>query len=465
MTFHIEALDRPARVAGQVSGPKGFMFADAVALCLAAIAGAALNSAMGQAGGQAWATLSLAGMAGYAFFLRSKGHYRVHQALADQIRPLVLGALTAILAMSTAQLALGRSGVDAGTMLHWLSAPVLILAARWAVRELLKSCGAWYQPVVQLAPTAEAAEGRALLDNNDGHGLVVARTLDLRGFEGLDDAELGRRLDALKGEVVVLAPDAALQETASRIAGRLSARGAVFYYRPALGRIPTQKIDLLDAPPADGLVIRVSDSLDRPVAQALKRAFDIAAASLALVFLSPALLIIAALIRRDGGPVLFRQPRAGRAGSVFGCLKFRTMAVDAEQRLESLLAEDPHASAQWERYQKLDNDPRITPVGAVLRKFSLDELPQLINVLKGEMSLIGPRPMLLEQRALYGPSLDAYERMRPGLTGLWQVNGRNATTFEERARLDDWYARNWSIWRDGVILLRTVRELALAGGR
>jgi undecaprenyl-phosphate galactose phosphotransferase len=104
-------------------------------------------------------------------------------------------------------------------------------------------------------------------------------------------------------------------------------------------------------------------------------------------------------------------------------------------------------------------------VGAFLRRSSLDELPQLINVLKGEMSLIGPRPMLLSQRALYGASLDAYERMRPGLTGLWQVNGRNKTTFEERARLDDWYARNWSLWRDGVILLRTVRELVFAAGR
>jgi undecaprenyl-phosphate galactose phosphotransferase len=141
------------------------------------------------------------------------------------------------------------------------------------------------------------------------------------------------------------------------------------------------------------------------------------------------------------------------------------MAVDAEARLSALLAAEPERRAQWETYQKLDDDPRITPVGRVLRRFSLDELPQLINVLRGEMSVIGPRPMLLEQRGLYGPSLDAYERMRPGLTGLWQVNGRNATSFEERARLDDWYARNWSLWRDGVIVLRTIRELVAAGGR
>jgi len=465
MTFHIEALDRPTRRTGRVHGPQVFLFSDALALGLAACVGAALNGALGQSPAQGWAVLAIAAIAGYAAFLRSKGHYRVHQALVDQVRPVLLGALAAILAVSTAQLALGETGLDAGSTLQWLAAPMLVLTGRYVAREALKALKGWYQPVVLLAPHGGGARDRALLNDNDGHGLVVARTLDLAAFEGLDEAAMGDRLNALSDEVVVVAPDAALQETASRIAGRLSARGAVFYYRPALGRIPTQKIDLLDAPPADGLVIRVSDSLDRPVAQALKRAFDVIAAAAALAFLSPALVVIAALIRRDGGPALFRQPRAGRGGTVFSCLKFRTMASDAQARLAALLEDDPQARAQWETYQKLDDDPRITPVGAVLRRFSLDELPQLINVLKGEMSLIGPRPMLLEQRVLYGSSLDAYERMRPGLTGLWQVNGRNATTFEERARLDNWYARNWSLWRDGVIVLRTIRELALAGGR
>jgi lipopolysaccharide/colanic/teichoic acid biosynthesis glycosyltransferase len=177
------------------------------------------------------------------------------------------------------------------------------------------------------------------------------------------------------------------------------------------------------------------------------------------------LAVIALLIRRDGGPAFFVQPRAGRNGDAFGCFKFRTMAVDAEARLEAILAADPKKRAEWDAYQKLDEDPRITPVGHFLRKTSLDELPQLINVIKGEMSLIGPRPMLLEQMKIYGASLDAYVRMRPGITGLWQVNGRNATTFEERARLDDWYARNWSLWRDVVILVRTVREVFGGNGR
>lgn len=465
MTSRIEALDalRPSR--SRSAGPRAFLWSDLLALTLASWLGLAVNLAAGDAPSRGWLILSVAGVLGLTAFLRSKGQYRVRQALADQIRPVTLACALAVLIVSTAQLALGEASLDAGAVATWIAAPLMIFSGRYAVREALKARGQWYQPVVLIAARGHAAEGRALLDINDGHGLAVSRTLDLASFSGLSDEALGARLELLRDETIFLAPDASGQDAASRIAGRLSARGADFYYRPALGRIPTQKIDLLDAPPADGLVIRVSDSLDRPVAQALKRAFDIIAAALALLALSPVLLAVAALIRRDGGPALFLQPRAGRAGAVFSCLKFRTMAVDAEARLEALLAGDPEARAQWDAYQKLENDPRVTPVGAVLRRFSLDELPQLINVLRGEMSLIGPRPMLLEQRALYGPSLDAYERMRPGLTGLWQVNGRNATTFEERARLDDWYARNWSLWRDGVILLRTVRELVFAGGR
>lgn len=447
------------------TGARAFLWSDLIALAVASYAGLAVNLVLGEAPSRGWLVLSLAGALGFVAFLRAKGHYRNRQALADQIRPVVLACAMAILMVSTAQLGLGEAGLDIGSIAKWLLAPVLILTGRFAVREGLKACSDWFEPVILIAPRSSAAETSVLLDCNDGHGLAVAQTLDLANFALLGDAELGARLDALAGQTVFLAPDAQHQGAASRIAGRLSARGAPFYYRPSLGRIPTQQIDLLDAPPADGLVIRVSDSLDRPLAQAAKRAFDVAASALVLAVLSPALAVIAWLIRRDGGPAVFVQARAGRGGAVFQCYKFRTMSVDAEERLCALLAADPDKRAQWESYQKLDPDPRITPVGVFLRRSSLDELPQLINVLKGEMSLIGPRPMLLSQRALYGASLDAYERMRPGLTGLWQVNGRNKTTFEERARLDDWYARNWSLWRDGVILLRTVRELVFAAGR
>ncbi|MEO1039938.1 MAG: sugar transferase [Pseudomonadota bacterium] len=198
---------------------------------------------------------------------------------------------------------------------------------------------------------------------------------------------------------------------------------------------------------------------------ALKRAFDLIASGGALVLLSPFLLVIGLLIRLDGGPALFAQRRIGRDGRVFHCLKFRTMAEDAEARLQTLLDDDPALAERYRIYKKLDVDPRITEIGAFLRKTSLDELPQLLNVITGEMSLIGPRPMMENELDDYGPAFAEYRAVRPGITGLWQVSGRNTTTFAERARLDQRYVQTWSLLGDLRILALTVREVVAGSGR
>lgn len=465
-THSAPATELAGRAAAPATAPlRAFVWSDILALVLCGLAGAGLNAVLDADPGDSRFLIAVAGTVAVIYTFRSIGHYRLRQALADQIKPILKACGLAFLATSTAQMALGESGIDPGTALKWCLAPVALICLRYLVRESLKAERSWFEPVTLIAPAAQAGDGAALLAANDGHGLTITRTVALESFERLHDDALGARLDALNGQAVFLAPDAHSQASAARIASRLSARGACFYYKPALGRIPTENVDLLDAPPSDGFVLRLGDSLDRPVARVIKRAADIVTAGAALLILSPVFLIIAAAIRKDGGPALFVQPRAGAGGKQFGCYKFRTMAVDAEARLQAILDSDPDKRAQWEAYQKLDEDPRITAVGHLLRRTSVDELPQLINVLKGEMSLVGPRPMLMDQTALYGASLDAYVRMRPGITGLWQVNGRNATTFAERARLDDWYARNWSLWRDLVIVLRTVRELTVGSGQ
>ncbi|HEX2219821.1 MAG TPA: sugar transferase [Gemmatimonadales bacterium] len=186
-----------------------------------------------------------------------------------------------------------------------------------------------------------------------------------------------------------------------------------------------------------------------------KRALDITAVVLALPILLPLILLLALLVRRDGGPAFFVQDRVGRNGRLFRLWKLRTMVVDAEERLADHLARNPAARAEWHERQKLRDDPRITPLGRVLRKTSLDELPQLLNVLRGEMSLVGPRPMMPDQQALY-PGRDYY-RLRPGLTGFWQISGRNGTAFAGRAHYDAAYAARLSLVTDLVVLLRTVR--------
>jgi lipopolysaccharide/colanic/teichoic acid biosynthesis glycosyltransferase len=185
-----------------------------------------------------------------------------------------------------------------------------------------------------------------------------------------------------------------------------------------------------------------------------KRWFDLALVLLASPFVLPVILLLALLVRRDGGPAFYVQDRVGLDGQVFRLWKLRTMEVDADARLAAHLATDPTLKAEWESSQKLKNDPRITPLGRLLRKISLDELPQLWNVLKGDMSLVGPRPMLPEQRALYPGR--AYYRMRPGLTGPWQVSDRNQVSFAGRAEFDAAYAERMSLATDLTIILLTV---------
>ncbi|MBL6456843.1 sugar transferase [Belnapia sp. T6] len=193
-----------------------------------------------------------------------------------------------------------------------------------------------------------------------------------------------------------------------------------------------------------------------PLQPVLKRAFDIAGASALLLLGLPVFLILAVLVRADGGPAFFAHERVGRGGRRFGCLKFRSMVVDSAARLEALLASDPAARAEWEATRKLRHDPRITWIGRVLRATSLDELPQLLNVLRGEMSLVGPRPVVAaELQAHYGAAAEHYLSVRPGITGLWQVSGRSDTSYAQRVALDVRYATNPSFIEDLRILLRT----------
>ena len=180
-------------------------------------------------------------------------------------------------------------------------------------------------------------------------------------------------------------------------------------------------------------------------------------AALALAFLAPLMLLVAiAVFAHDGGPVVFAHRRIGRQGRTFPCLKFRSMAMDAEARLAELLRSDPDARAEWERDHKLRDDPRVTKLGVFLRKTSLDELPQLFNVLRGEMSLVGPRPIVEGEICKYGRRFSYYCSVKPGITGIWQVSGRNDTTYRARVAMDCIYAQRRNLGLDLTVLFLTV---------
>src|SRR5208283_777839 len=188
-----------------------------------------------------------------------------------------------------------------------------------------------------------------------------------------------------------------------------------------------------------------------------KRIFDVIIASITLIVFLPLFACVVLLLKlTDPGPVIFRHIRVGQGGRRFACFKFRSMVLDSDKVLKALLESDPAARKEWDRTQKLANDPRITPVGKFLRQSSLDELPQLINVIRGDMSLVGPRPIVPSELTRYGDKLSLYLQGRPGITGIWQVSGRNDCGYDRRIEMDANYVRNWRFSTDFVILLRTL---------
>lgn len=195
-----------------------------------------------------------------------------------------------------------------------------------------------------------------------------------------------------------------------------------------------------------------------------KRWLDVIGSVVLIVALSPVLMAIAVAVMWDGGPAVYGHRRVGRNGRCFNCLKFRSMVVDADVVLKRLLDTDPQARAEWERDFKLKHDVRVTRIGSVLRRTSLDELPQLFNVLRGEMSLVGPRPIVEKELPRYGEHVDSYFKARPGMTGLWQVSGRSNTDYAERVALDVSYVSQLSLRRDIAILFKTIGVVVAGRG-
>ncbi|MEJ0005426.1 MAG: sugar transferase [Steroidobacteraceae bacterium] len=211
-----------------------------------------------------------------------------------------------------------------------------------------------------------------------------------------------------------------------------------------------------DGPVATGTTAGAIRAIEfRPVRESLKRVFDVAGAVLLGIVFSPLIVVISVLLHREGGQIIFRHRRIGRHGKAFDCLKFRSMVPDADRILRDLLEQHPEIRAEWLRDHKLRDDPRVTAVGRFLRRTSLDELPQLWNVIRGEMSLVGPRPVVREELLRYGRCASIYLAARPGVTGLWQVTGRNNTDYRRRVVLDVYYVRRQNLVLDLYILFKT----------
>lgn len=234
---------------------------------------------------------------------------------------------------------------------------------------------------------------------------------------------------------------------------------------PNLIGVPTGSVEIEKFYNERLILLGLKNNLARPINRLIKTLFDYCVTTVGIVLISPVMLGISFWIWFDSpGPVIFKHERVGMGGKPFYCYKFRTMCEDADEKLSQLLKDNPGVREEWEKEYKLKDDPRVTRCGAFLRKTSLDELPQVFNVLLGDMSLVGPRPVTPEELPRYGHFADDYLMVKPGITGIWQVSGRSDTTYEERVQMDSWYVRNWSIWIDMVLLFRTFKTVISRSG-
>jgi len=392
-------------------------------------------------------------------WFRSKRHYRQRQALADQVRAVIGGSAVALITAAAIQFATIELGSRILTSVYWILLVPLLILARLIVRAILRATNSWTRPALVLTSSCRVNQLARFIDQHDELGIYAVATVTLDDLS-VEDAITQISAVADKHHTILYAPSSSDRHQIE-VSEALVLSGTPFILSLQMTPVPDRAV-ILEFPPEDISMIEIHNSLARPIALACKRAFDLIVASASLVLLAPLLAPLIMVIRADGGPAFFCQKRIGLNGKAFNCLKLRSMTADAETRLQHMIRTDPAVAAEWKTYQKLHKDPRITRIGAFIRCTSLDEIPQLINVLRGDMSIVGPRPMIEAQIEEYGRQFEAYIRMRPGITGLWQTNGRNDTTFRERARLDAFYVRNWSLWRDFVILARTVREIIFA---
>lgn len=233
---------------------------------------------------------------------------------------------------------------------------------------------------------------------------------------------------------------------------------------PTLRGLPLYSTEMSFIFSYDVILLRINNNLAKRSSRIIKRVVDIFLSLLFICLLSPVFLVLYYLIRKDGGQAIYAHSRIGQNGKVFKCLKFRSMVINSEKILAELLKNDAEAKKEWEKDFKLKSDPRITPIGKFLRQTSLDELPQLFNVLIGQMSLVGPRPVVEDELTYYQEDVDYYLMAKPGMTGLWQISGRNDVDYETRVYFDSWYVKNWSLWNDIAILFKTVNVVLKRDG-
>jgi undecaprenyl-phosphate galactose phosphotransferase len=353
-------------------------------------------------------------------------------------------------------------------VLFWLILLVVLPLLRYLTKLILAKLGLWQRAVYIIGTGNNAMLTYQLFCENKILGYKIASFVTFAA-NPISDLQLAKavpvidyatllnsNIEDLEAEVVFALPSNELLIHSDQI-NILQSKFTFVSIVPDISGLPLYGVELDHFFGSDQLFLRLQNNLGRRFNRTIKRLTDLILASLGLILLSPLFILIAGLILlTTKSKVFFKHKRVGLNGKHFYCIKFQTMYANSQEILANLLTVDAQAKSEWEKDFKLKQDPRVTPVGKFLRKTSLDELPQLFNVLKGEMSLVGPRPIVNDEVKRYQNDFYYYKLVRPGITGLWQISGRNDIDYTNRVRLDVWYVKNWSLWYDFVILFKTI---------
>ena len=394
----------------------------------------------------------------------------------EELRRQTFAALAALVMTAVFASLLVSGGSLSSLLIVVMSFLGLLLLApvmRYFVKRAMLNAGLWGKPVIVVGSQESGTNLLNVLRREWQLGFRPVMVFDKRltpvramaednSFRGLpdDSIEMARKC---RVDTIIFATPYTQQEDLAKL---VSLAGVVFRYvivMPNLGGITNSAVVARDFAGSCG--VEIKHNLLDPWSRRIKRGLDLFATVVGVLLISPFLIVVIVLIKLDSpGPAFYGHRRLGADGKHFCCWKFRTMYTNAELLLDEFLQGNPDLQVEWEQNFKLRSDPRVTRVGRFLRKTSLDELPQLWNVLRGDMSLVGPRPIVDAEIPKYGAIYEMYRRIRPGISGFWQVSGRSDTDYAERVKLDAYYVHNWSIWLDLVILARTVRSVLLSRG-
>ncbi len=398
-------------------------------------------------------------------YFQHKGHYKLHAPWWQQVKHISLFSIFSLLLLCFLFFTVKADPSRLFITLSWVSLIPLLMGARQITRLIMIKSGKWNIDTTIIGGFENAIETIYALKsegfiNYDIKEVILpnATPAQINKFNDIHPQyEVKKTVPAFnKNQMIVICPDTRRELELAKLTKQITNDGADFAMVPPIEGFSYYGLQPIYFFGYNITLFKRPNKMNSHVNQLVKNVIDRTGAAFGILILSPIFLYIAYKVRQDGGAVFYGHPRIGKDGKSFKCWKFRSMVTNSQEMLDELLANDPKIKEEWENGFKLKDDPRITKIGTFIRKTSIDELPQLFNVLMGEMSLVGPRPIVQDEVKYYGDLIDAYYSVKPGITGLWQVSGRSDLAFEQRVYLDRWYVRHWSLWTDFVIIVKTI---------